>query len=51
METVEEHMHQQKKKMEDAKCILKEAEQKFEAIRNKIHRVEEEAGPVRVKNH
>lgn len=50
METVKEDILQRKKKMEEEKCSLQEAEQKLAAIKDKISKVEEEAGPVKVHN-
>ncbi|XP_025900658.1 structural maintenance of chromosomes protein 6 isoform X2 [Nothoprocta perdicaria] len=47
MESVKQEMVQQSKDMENRRNILQEAEKRFEEMKEKIHQVEEIAGPVK----
>ncbi|NXW63626.1 SMC6 protein, partial [Eurystomus gularis] len=47
MESVKQDMQQQSRKMEELKNILQVAEKKFEEMKEKIHQVEENAGPIK----
>ncbi|KAM8810276.1 structural maintenance of chromosomes protein 6 [Eudromia elegans] len=47
MESVNQEMLQHSRDMENQKNILQEAEKRFEEMKEKIHRVEEVAGPVK----
>lgn len=48
MESVIKDMQQQSKKMEELKSILQVAEKKLEEMKEKVHQVEEIAGPIKV---
>lgn len=48
MESVRKDMQQQSKKMEELKSILQVAEKKLEEMKEKVHQVEEIAGPIKV---
>ncbi|KFO92744.1 Structural maintenance of chromosomes protein 6, partial [Buceros rhinoceros silvestris] len=47
MESVKNDMQQQSRKMEELKNVLQVAEKKFEDMKEKIHQVEEIAGPIK----
>lgn len=48
MESVKTDMQQLSRKMEELKNILQVAEKNFEEMKEKIHQVEEIAGPIKV---
>ncbi|KAJ6634537.1 hypothetical protein lerEdw1_013983 [Lerista edwardsae] len=47
METVKENIRQQKAQMEERKCILQAADQECQAVKDRIHQLEEDSGPIR----
>lgn len=48
METVKENTRPQKAHMEECKCKLTAAEQECQAVKDRIHQLEEGLGPIKV---
>lgn len=51
MESVKKDMQQQSGKMEELKNTLQIAENKLEEMKEKIHQIEEIAGPIKVEKN
>lgn len=51
MESVKQDMQLQSRKMEELENSLQAAEKQLEEVKEKIHQVEEIAGPIKVTNN